>query len=162
MQKASRQGIGQIGMRDPAWSLEGMRESFPVRKVSPLFSASLPFSAQQDLRVWPFLPQAHPSRHAPSAGLRGPGVDPDRLVAGAPAIDPGMGDVRVCVLLRGHHDPAHPVYNWCPRRGGFLDHPGESQLGMSEGVGSVGPFSSEGWLFPCWPRLPRRRLPPVF
>ena len=89
-------------------------------------------------------------------------MDPDCLLAGALAIDAGMGDVRVCVLLRGHHYPARPVHDWCPRRGGFLGHPGESQLEMSEGVGSVGPSSSGGWLFPCQMRLPCRHLPPVF
>lgn len=73
---------------------------------------------------------AHPA--PPSAGVRGPGVDPDCLVPGAHPPDPGLGDVCVRVLLPGHHNSACPVHNWCPRRGDFLGHPGESQPGMSE------------------------------
>lgn len=83
----------------------------------------------------------------PSAGLWGPGVDPGRLGTGAHASHPGLGDVRVCVLLRGHHCPAHPVHNRRPRRGGFLGHPGECQLLMSGGEQCCTPSSG---------RLPRR------
>lgn len=74
---------------------------------------------------------------SPSAGLWGPGVDPGRLIPGAHPPDPGLGDVCVRVLLPGHHNPPRPVHNWCPRRGDFLGHPGESQPGMFEVGGWV-------------------------
>lgn len=71
------------------------------------------------------LPGQHSPLPPPSAGFWGPGVDPGRLVAGACAPSPGLGDVRVCVLFRGHHCPARPVPNWHPWRRGLLGHPGE-------------------------------------
>lgn len=52
-------------------------------------------------------------------------MDPDCLLPGTLAPDPGLGDVRVCVLLRGHHFPDGHVHNWYSWRGGFLDHTGE-------------------------------------
>lgn len=111
-------------------------------KCSPLCSAFLPSSPS--VTSGPALPGLLLATHrTSSAGLRRPGVDPDRLLAGALAVDSGMGDVRVRVLLRGHHHPARPVHDGCPRRGGFLGHPGEFQLEMSEGVGSVDPLPQE-------------------
>lgn len=52
-------------------------------------------------------------------------MDPDRLLPGAHSPDPGLGDVRVCVLLRGHYFPDGHVRIWYSRRRDFLDHTGE-------------------------------------
>lgn len=83
------------------------------------------------LTVTPSLP--------PSAGLWGAGVDPGLLVPRAYSANPGLGHVRVCVLLRSHHCPGLLVCNWRPRQQNIMDHPGESSpacLGQGVVIGA--------------------------
>lgn len=46
------------------------------------------------------------------ADLWRPGMDPDCLFPGTLTPGPGLGDVRVRVLLCGHHFPDGLVHNW--------------------------------------------------
>lgn len=67
--------------------------------LGPLVTCALPCSSTLSLCLLP-------------ADLWRPGMDPDCLFPGTLTPGPGLGDVRVRVLLCGHHFPDGLVHNW--------------------------------------------------
>ena len=80
-------------------------------------------------------------------------MDPGLLIPRAYSPNPGLGHVRICVLLRSHHCPGLLVCNWRPRQQNIMDHPGESSACLGAG-GSDGRSPPGGGLSQCWVRSP--------
>ena len=125
----------------------------------------MPLVPQCDLTVWPFLGLGSPGltvtpSPSPSAGLWGAGVDPGLLVPRAYSPNPGLGHVRVGVLLRSHHRPGLLVCNWCPRQQNLMDHHGESSPACLGAGGSDG-YSPGRWAFPVLGEEPSKAERPT-